>query len=133
MFIARMKTLTKEKTEKTTTYVFGTDKELNDALYHLKRCGCPVFAAEAENENAIHGRIIGKWNMEKSPSYWPGYTISSGAYKDSEWVNFGTEEQCKKWADDTNASGQCYFDTSASASHVIGTLWQTKYYRPYND
>ena len=134
MYIARMKTKNrKDKTVISTTYVFDTEKELNDGISWLKLCGCPVFAAEVESLDSKVGRVIGIWNEKKEPSYWPGYTISSGAYKDSEWVEFGTEEQCKQWANETNAQGQCYFDTSASASHVVGTLWRTKYYRPYND
>lgn len=134
MFIARMKTMsTKDKSSVIKTFSFETEKDLDEALYHLKRCGTPVFAAESESKESTSGRMIGKWNMEKKPAYWPGYTTEYGRYKDHCWVNFGTEEECREWADKTNSESVCYFSTSASMSHVVGDLWRVDYCTPYND
>lgn len=135
MFIARIKCLSPE--DKTSiivkTFGFETRKDLDEALKHLQKCGCPLFAAETESRESTSGHLIGKWNAEKKATYWQGYTTECGRYKDSCWVHFGTNDECQKWADITNERAVSYFCTSASVSHVAGDLWRVDYRTPYND
>lgn len=133
MFIARMKTITKDKTVAIKTFSFETEKDLDEALYHLKRCGTPLFAAEVHSKESSSGRLIGKWNERKDPVYWAGYTTERGPYKDHRWVHFGTEEECAAWAKETNDKGVSRFCTFATKSHVVGDLWRIDYCTPYND
>jgi hypothetical protein len=124
-----------------TTPQQARDAELeaaNKAAYYVMKTSAAGFIAEAESVDSASGKILKKWDHRQhlygdKYSRRLSYHIRGGAYQDTEWAVLGTEEECLRMAEETNAKATCWASVSAHVEHIVGPLWQTVFTDPYKD
>lgn len=109
----------------------------NKAARYIQKTTAAGFIAEAESVDSTSGKILKQWDncwsYGDKVSRRLSYHIQSGAYKDTEWAVLGTEEECHRMADETNAKAVCWASVSAHVEHIVGPLWQTVFTDPFKD
>ena len=110
----------------------------NKAAYYVMKTSAAGFIAEAESVDSTSGKILKKWDHRQhlygdKYSRRLSYHIRGGAYQDTKWAVLGTEEECLRMAEETNAKATCWASVSAHVEHIVGPLWQTVFTDPYKD
>lgn len=109
----------------------------NKAAHYIQKTTAAGFIAEAESADSTSGKILKQWDncwkYGNKISRRLSYHIRSGAYQDTEWAVLGTEEECCRMAEETNAKATCWASVSAHVEHIVGPLWQTVFTDPYKD
>ena len=109
----------------------------NKAAYYIKKTTAAGFIAETKSADSTSGKILDQWDNRwkygDKVSRRLSYHVRSGAYQDTEWAVLGTEKECLRMAEETNAKATCWASVSARIEHIAGPLWQTVFCDPYKD
>ena len=108
------------------------------AAKYVMRTSAAGFIAEVDSPDSTCGKILKPWDHYKTMLDGRKirslrYHIQGGAYRSSEWAVLGTEEECNKMAEETNAEAKCWADITCHVEHIVGPLWQCVYHDPYKD
>lgn len=110
----------------------------NKAAYYVMKTTAAGFIAEADSIDSTSGKILKKWDHQQhlygdKYSRRLSYHIRGGAYQDTKWAVLGTEEECNRLAEKTNAEATCWASVTCHVEHLVGPLWQCVYCDPYKD
>ena len=110
----------------------------NKAAYYIMKTTAAGFIAETDSVDAARGKILQKWDhacILFGTEYRRklSYSIKYGNYSDTVWAVIGTEKECIRMAEETNAKCTCWASTTCHVEHLCGPLWQCVYTDPYKD
>lgn len=133
MFIVRTKT-----DSGINTFSFKTKEGAEQAAGWIMKTSAAGFIAEAESADSMKGKILQNWDHKRrlyadKYSRKLEYDIKYGRYRDTVYAVLGTEDECLKMSEETNAEAVCWASTHCHVEHLVGPLWQCVYTEPYTD